>query len=177
MTNKDYSLVPVMAAIVLIPQLLFWWLAPAAAAARLVIYFGGTLLTVGIPAACFAVYWSSNLRKTAGLSVVGGVLEITVISVSALLLSINASVRSAVFVFIIITLVCLIVLIPLINAVLKHHKQGICSADIPIEPENQTICEAQDHSEHPAGFRLQNHAASHMMNHTTASKPLPPRNR
>lgn len=38
MTRKNYSLIPVLAAIVLIPQALFWWLAPAAAAARLAVY-------------------------------------------------------------------------------------------------------------------------------------------
>ena len=56
MTRKNYSLIPVLAAIVLIPQALFWWLAPAAAAARLAVYIGGTLLTVGIPVAYLVTY-------------------------------------------------------------------------------------------------------------------------
>ena len=62
MTRKNYSLIPVLAAIVLIPQALFWWLAPAAAAARLAVYIGGTLLTVGIPVAYLVTLWNSNLR-------------------------------------------------------------------------------------------------------------------
>lgn len=177
MTRKNYSLIPVLAAIVLIPQFLFWWLAPAAATARLAVYIGGTLLTVGIPVAYFVTYWNSNLRKAAGLSVVCGILETAVIALSALLLGIDVSVRSAVFAFIITTLVCLIALIPLINAALKQQRQGVYSAAIPAEPDNQPVRDIQDHSDRATGLQPHNPIPSRIPHQATARKPLPPRNR
>lgn len=177
MTRKNYSLIPVLAAIVLIPQFLFWWLAPAAATARLAVYIGGTLLTVGIPVAYLVTYWNSNLRKAAGLSVVCGILETAVIALSALLLGIDVSVRSAVFAFIITTLVCLIALIPLINAALKQQRQGVYSAAIPEGPDNQPVRDIQDHSDRATGFQPHNPIPARMPHQATASKPLPPRNR
>lgn len=177
MTRKNYSLIPVIAAIVLIPQFLFWWLAPASATARLVVYVGGTLLTVGIPVAYLITYWKSNLRKVAGLSVVCCILETAVIALSALLLGIDISVRSAVFAFIITTLVCLIALIPLINAALKQQRQGVYSASIPVEPSNQPVREVQDHSDRATGLQPHNPIPTRTPHQATASKPLPPRNR
>ena len=177
MTRKNYSLIPVLAAIVLIPQFLFWWLAPEAATARLAVYIGGTLLTVGIPVAYLVTYWNSNLRKTAGLSVVCGILETAVIALSALLLGIDVSVRSAVFTFIITTLVCLIALIPLINAALKQQRQGVYSAAIPAEPDHQPVRDVQDHSDRATGLQPHNPIPSRIPHQATASKPLPPRNR
>ena len=177
MTRKNYSLIPVLVAIVLIPQFLFWWLAPAAAAARLAVYIGGTLLTVGIPVAYLVTYWNSNLRKAAGLSVVCCILETAVTALSALLLGIDVSVRSAVFAFIITTLVCLIILIPLINATLKQQRQGVYSASIPVEPSNQPVREVQDYSERAVGLQPHNPIPTHMPHQATTNKPLPPRNR
>ena len=177
MTRKSYSLIPVLAAIVLIPQLLFWWLAPAAAAARLAVYIGGTFLTVGIPAAYLAAYLKSNLRKAAGLSVVCGILEIAVTALSALLLGIDVSVRSAVFALIITTLVCLIVLIPLISAALKQQRQGIYSAAIPEEPSDQPIRDIQDHSDRTAALHPHDTILPRTPRQAPAGKPLPPRNR
>lgn len=177
MTRKNYSLISVLAAIVLIPQFLFWWLAPAAATARLAVYIGGTFLTVGIPVAYLVTYWNSNLRKAAGLSVVCGILEIAVIALSALLFGIDVSVRSAVFAFIITTLVCLIALIPLINAALKQQRQGVYSAAIPAGPDNQPVRDVQDHSDRATGLQPHNPIPSRMPNQAAASKPLPPRNR
>lgn len=170
-------MIPVLAAIVLIPQFLFWWLAPEAATARLAVYIGGTLLTVGIPVAYLVTYWNSNLRKAAGLTVVCCILETAVIALSALLLGIDVSVRSAAFAFIITTLVCLIALIPLINAALKQQRQGVYSASIPVEPSNQPVCHDQDHSGHATGIHPHNHIPVRMPHQATASKPLPPRNR
>lgn len=94
MTRKNYAIIPVLAAIVMIPQCLFWWLAPMTAVAHLAVYIGGTILTIGIPVAYLMTYWNSNLRKASGLSVVCCVLEIAVVALSALLLGINVSVRS-----------------------------------------------------------------------------------
>ena len=177
MTRKNYSLIPVLAAIVLIPQFLFWWLAPAEATARLAVYIGGTLLTVGIPVAYLVTYWNSNLRKAAGLSVVCCILETAVIALSALLLGLNVSVRTAVFAFIIATLVCLIALIPLINAALKQQRQGVYSATIPAEQSNQPFRDVQDHSGRETGFQSHNPIPARMPQQAKASKPLPPRNR
>ncbi len=177
MTRKNYSLIPVLAAIVLIPQFLFWWLAPAAATARLAVYIGGTLLTVGIPVAYFVTYWNSNLRRAAGLSVVCCVLETAVVVLSALLLGTDTSVRSAVFALIITTLVCLIALIPLIKAALKQQRQGVYTATITAEPSNQPIRDFQEHSDRAAGLQPHDSIPSRMPHQAAASKPLPPRNR
>ncbi|MCD8005937.1 MAG: hypothetical protein LUF29_03035 [Oscillospiraceae bacterium] len=123
MANKNYTLIPVVVAIIAIPQLLFWWLAPASANAYLAIYIAGTVLTVGIAASFLGAYFSSSLRKTAGLAVVSLALEIVVVVVSALLLGLDASVRSAVFAYVITALVCVIILLPMICSSLKEYKQ------------------------------------------------------
>lgn len=177
MTRKNYSMIPVLAAIVMIPQFLFWWLAPVTATARLAVYIGGTILTIGIPVAYLMTHWNSNLRKAAGLSVVCCVLETAVVALSALLLGINVSVRSAIFAFIITTLVCLIVLIPLINAALKQQRQGVYSAAIPSEPIGQPAHDIQNHGDRSPGGQSHSTIPSHMPHQRPTSKPLPPRNR
>lgn len=177
MTRKDYSMIPVLAAIVMIPQVLFWWLAPVAAAARFTVYIGGTILTVGIPVAYLVTYWYSNLRKAAGLSVVCCILETAVVVISALLLGIDVSVRSAVFAFIITTLICMIVLLPLISATLRKQRQGIYSAGISVEPSNQPIHNDQNRSDDTADEQIHNTISRHMPHQISVSKPLPPRNR
>lgn len=178
-TRKNYSIIPVIAAIVMIPQLLFWWLAPVDAVARLAVYIGGSIFSVGIPAVYLVIYWNSNLRKTAGLSVVCCVLEIAVVALSALLLGIDVSVRSAVFIYIIATLVCLIVLIPLINATLKQQRQGVYSAAISAVPSSQSMRDIQDRNEHAHSCDVQayNPIPSCSPHQAPISKPLPPRNR
>ena len=170
-------MIPVLAAIVMIPQFLFWWLAPVTAAARLAVYIGSTILTIGIPVAYLMTYWNSNLRKAAGLSVVCCILETAVVALSALLLGINVSVRSAIFAFIITTLVCLIVLIPLINAALKQQRQGVYSATIPSEPIGQPAHDIQNHSDRSPGGQSHSTIPSRMPRQVPTSKPLPPRNR
>lgn len=177
MTRKNYSMIPVIAAIVMIPQFLFWWLAPVTAAARFAVYIGGTILTIGIPVAYLMTYWNSNLRKAAGLLIVCCVLETAVVALSALLLGINVSVRSAIFAFIITTLVCLIVLIPLINAALKQQRQGVYSAAIPSEPIGQPANDIQNHGDRSPGGQSYSTIPSRMHHQVPTSKPLPPRNR
>lgn len=177
MTRKNYAIIPVLAAIVMIPQCLFWWLAPMTAVAHLAVYIGGTILTIGIPVAYLMTYWNSNLRKASGLSVVCCVLEIAVVALSALLLEINVSVRSAVFALIITTLVCLIVMIPLISAALKQQRQGVYSAAIPADPTGLPMHETQYHSNRTTGSQLHSTIPSHMPHQVPDSKPLPPRNR
>lgn len=177
MTRKNYVIIPVLAAIVMIPQFLFWWLAPVTAVARLAVYIGGTILTIGIPVAYLITYWNSNLRRAAGLSVVCCILETAVVALSTLLLGINVTVRSAVFAFIITTLVCLIVLIPLISATLKQPRQGAYSAAIPADPTGQPRHETQYHSNRTTCSQLHCTIPSHMPHQVPDSKPLPPRNR
>ena len=177
MTRKDYSMIPVLAAIAMIPQVLFWWLAPVTATARLTVYIGGTILTVGIPVAYLVTYWFSNLRKAAGLSVVCCILETAVVVISALLLGIDVSVRSAVFAFIITTLVYLIVLIPLISAVLKDQRQGIYSAAVSVEPSNQSMHNDQNNSDDTVDDQTLNTISRQMPHQVPVNKPLPPRNR
>lgn len=180
MAHRNYSLIPVVAAIILIPQLFFWWLAPVAAAARLAVYIGGTVLTVAIPAAYLATYYNSNLRKAAGLAVICFVLEIAVVVLCVLLLALDVSVRSAVFALVITTLVCLIALIPMINAVLKQQRQGVYSDAIavePMQPSNQPFRAAQDPGDCAAGLQPHSPIPARMPYQAAAGKPLPPRNR
>lgn len=176
MTRKNYALIPVLAAIVMIPQSLFWWLAPAGAAARLAVYIGGTLLTAGIPAAYLATYWSS-LRKAAGLSVVCCILETAVIALSALLLGLDASVRSAIFAFITAALVCLILMIPLIHAALKRQRQGVYPAAISAGSGDPPVRAVPDPGDRAAGPHPHASIPPHMPRQAPAGKPLPPRNR
>lgn len=177
MTRKNYSMIPVLAAIAMIPQFLFWWLAPVTADARLAVYIGGTILTIGIPVAYLMTYWNSNLRKAAGLSGACCVLETAVVALSALLLGINVSVRSAIFAFIITTLVCLIVLIPLINAALKQQRQGIYSATTPEEPISQPVRDIQNRGDRTPSVQSHGTIPSNMPHQVSTSKPLPPRSR
>lgn len=177
MTRKNYSLILVFIAIAMIPQFLFWWLAPVTAVARLVVYIGGSLLTVGIPVTYLITYWNSNLRKSAGLLVVCSVLEVAVVTLSAVLLGIDVSVRSAVFIFVITTLVCLIALVPLINAALKQQRQGVYSATIPIEPNNQSMRDLQGRNDYTPSTLSHNTIPSRMPHQPPTGIPLPPRNR
>lgn len=178
MTRKNYSMIPVTVAIIMIPQFLFWWLTPVTAAARLAVYIGGTALTIGIPLAYLMTYWKSNLRKSTGLLVVCSVLEIVVVALSTLLIGINISVRSAVFAFIITTLVYLIVLIPLISDTLKQQRQGVYSTSIPAEPISQSVRDTQNCIDRTPDDQ-QSHSVipSNMSHQIPTRKPLPPRNR
>ena len=85
MTRKNYSMIIVLAAITIIPQLLFWWLAPSSATAHLAVYIGGTILTVGVPASYLLAYLNSNIRRTSGLLIVSSVLQIVTMIISVLL--------------------------------------------------------------------------------------------
>ena len=177
MTHKNYTLIPILVAIILIPQLLFWWLAPTTATSYLAVYIGGTLLTVGIPLAYYLTYWNSNLRKTAGLSVVAGILEIVVVALCALLLGIDASIRSTVFALIITALVCLIVLIPMITSALKTQKQGVYPAPVSRWPIDQAEPTNDNDNSPTYEDQSQKPMPHHTIQKTSVHKPLPPRNR
>lgn len=163
MTCKNYALIPALAAIILIPQLLFWWLAPASASAWTAVYIGGTILTIGIPAACFLAYWKSNIRETAGVLLVSGILDAASIGICVLLLAIDATSRSAIFALVIMILVSMIFLVPMISAALRPKQQGI----VPISVSN--VSETAEYQRIPVPARRT------MV--VVEGKPLPPRNR
>ena len=178
MADKNRIVLPVLAAITAIPQLLFWWLAPASAAAHMPVFIGGTLLTIGIAAAYFATYCNSDLRKTAGLAVVSLILDATIVIIAALLLANNASARSAVFALAIVAMACLIVLVPMIHSVLKAQITGVHPANIPMYPNHHVSSDAPDREIGAAHAQPRNPAPSCVRQRPSpAVRPLPPRNR
>lgn len=175
MTRKNYSMIIVLAAITIIPQLLFWWLAPSSATAHLAVYIGGTILTVGVPASYLLTYWNSNIRRTSGLLIVFSVLQIVTIIISILLLWVNATVRSTVFVFVITSLVYLIVLMPMISSVLKPQIEGVTPVGVSEEHGNQST----DNFRRQDGVDMMENDSdiSQISNHVSATRLLPPRKR
>ena len=175
MTRKIYSMIPVLAAIAIIPQLLFWWLAPTSASSHLAVYIAGTVLTISIPLVDFIVYCNSNIRKTFSVLVVSGVLQAVTVILSALLLWLNVSIRSTVFAFLIATLVYLMVLVPMIISALGSQREGVAPIDDVEErvvPSTETVCrQSGEESE------VRNTGVARMPERASNSRPLPPRNR
>lgn len=173
MTTKNYAMLPVFAAILLIPQLLFWWLSPLMAVARLVIYFGATLINCASITTLFTAYWKLGLRKAAGLAVATGILETATLITCAILLAMNVTIRSAVYTLSITGLIHLIVLIPMVCSVFKPGRVAVSVlegsseniAPVVTSPENQT---------HPA---VPKRSESNWPNTGGGRKALPPRNR
>ena len=172
MTTKNYyAVLPVLTASLLIPQLLFWWLAPLAAIARLAIYLGVTLITSAVIATLFVSYWKCGLRKTAGLAVASGILEITTIIECAVMLAVNATVRSAIYALAITGLIHLMVLIPMVCSAFKPERAVVAALDgaaegaVPVAaapaPSNHPPIPAHDSRLRPGN----------------GHKALPPRNR
>lgn len=177
MTDKNYSLFAVLAAIIMIPQLLFWWLAPQEAAARLAVYIGATILTVGIPVAYYVTYRKSNLRKTAGLAIVCCILEIVAVGLSVLLLALNTSVRSAVFAFIITVLICISAITPMISTALKCQTQGVYPASASAEAAARPTGDLQDRGSRIYGTQPNRPVPPHIPRPPAASRPMPPKKR
>ena len=174
MITKNYSFISVIAAVVIIPQLLFWWLAPSTAESYMAVYVGCTVLTLVIPVAAFMTYWNSNLRKTAGLFVVSGILELLVVLLAILLLGTNASVKTSVFSLVIAALVCAMILVPFINSVLKARSQGVIP-DSAVNLGNST----ESYISEPV-TRVQPHYSvpvTTVRQTASTGTPLPPRNR
>lgn len=122
MTNKNYAIIPVLFAFLLIPQLLFWWLAPVAATARFVVYIGGTFIICAVLSTLFLTYWKYGLRKTTGLAIVTGILQFALIGVCALLLALNAAIRSAIYALTITGLVHLICMTPMVSSAVRAEQ-------------------------------------------------------
>lgn len=173
--RRNYTSIPVLVAIVLIPQLLFWWLASVRTLADLAVYGGGTALTILIPVAYFLVYLKSGVRRTAGLAVVCGVLDLVSIAFSALLLGMHASLRSVVFAFVIATLVYVILLLPMIVSAVRTPRQGVYAVT-PEAPVAPSVPDSTAYAGHTADVQppVSTPAPHHM---SAGSKPLPPRNR
>ena len=121
MNNKNYASITILFAVILMPQLFFWWLAPQTADSYLAVFGCGTFLTLAVPAVCFAVYVASNIRESAGMIVVAGVLELVTIAVSVCLLAFNASVRTTLFVFGIDLLLDLLAIVPFVYSILRKR--------------------------------------------------------
>ena len=174
MANKNCTSIPILIGIILIPQLFFWWLAPQNARAFYIAYIGMTLITAGIPVACFLTSRKSCIRRSTGLFIVGSILETIVIGATAWILAVNATLRSALFAYAIMLLAISVIMIPMISAAVKGHGQGILpfdTADRTPEPASQ---EAQCRN---TGSRSLNNAAPRTTNHMQTVPALPPRNR
>lgn len=183
MKRKNDVMIPLLAALVLIPQLLFWWLAPPAAA-RMAVYAAGTFLTVAIPAVYLLAYRRAALRRTAGLGVVCAVLELAAVLLSAALLAANASVRSALFAFALAALVSLMALLPLVSSALREPRTGTRLAAAPTGPGEESFSQSQPrHGDGPAVPPRPRPAAETSGQTPPAprpaagGKPLPPRKR
>ena len=177
MEHRNYAIVPVFSAIILIPQVLFWWFVPADASARLIVYLFGTALTAGIPTVYLGTYIKSSLRMTAGLFIVSGSLYVASIAVSALLLSKNCSMRTAVYSYVIAILVYIIILAPMLNSIMNSHRIGINSVD-DVDGCGDTLTQEteRDTSSAVSIERIEPFAGNDMKINP-GTKPMPPRNR
>ena len=122
MNRNNYASITILTSIMLMPQLFFWWLAPQTADSYWAVFACGTFFTLVIPAVCFAVYVNSNIRESACLIVVSGIIEIVTIALTITLLALNASIRTTLFVFGIELLVSLLVIVPFAYSILNGHR-------------------------------------------------------
>ncbi len=176
MTRKNYSAIPAFAALILIPQLLFWWLSPASAPAFWPVYIGGTLLTAGVPLAAFLTYLRRDIRRTAGLFLVSGLLGLLICAESALLLAARASARSAVYALVISALVSIAVMPLMITSVLKEQRQGIRPAAAEAAEEDLSR-EPRITEKGPKARRDMPDLPARRAGRPENGTPLPPRNR
>lgn len=178
MTRKNYSLIPVIVSVIVLPQLFFWWLAPKTAESHTAVLIGGTVLTTLLPLAFFIPYWFRDLRTTVGLAVVSGILEIAVIIVSVLLLVLHSSLRSAIFAYFITLLACLIIMIPMINSSLRCPRQGVYPANFTMELDSRMQPPYVSTEDLENNVHLSEQYSSVLPEPTErVQKPLPPRNR
>lgn len=173
MTTKNYAMLPVFAAILLIPQLLFWWLSPLMAVARLVIYFGTTFINCAAIITLFTAYWKLGLRKAAGLAVATGILETATLITCAILLVMNVTIRSAVYTLSITGLIHLIVLIPMVCSVFKPGRVAVSALDSFSEDTASVV----SHPETQTPPVIPKRNESNRVNTGSSYKALPPRNR
>lgn len=177
MTNKNYTMIPVLIAALLIPQLLFLWLVPYAVVARLAVYVGGTVLTIAATMVLFITYWKCGLRRAVGLAVMVGVLELIVVIACAILVVLDASIRSSVYALSIIGLIHLICMIPMTVSALRPDRVGVSVMQTQLFNDTQEHIDANERNaaQHavPDRTRVRDNAGSA----GEARKALPPRNR
>ena len=172
MNNKNYASITILIATILIPQLFFWWLAPQSADAYWSVYACGTCLILIIPAMCYAAYLNSNIRESAGLMLIAGALELTTIISAIVILALNLSLRTSLFVFAIILVFGLMAVVPAIHSIYKN-RFGHGYTNLPTI-DYRYMNPAEDF-EIPLENIPVNRNANRPMNHTNRNRPLPPR--
>ena len=116
-TNRFWWMaLPALLALMALPQLFYFWLAPAMAAARWLVHGVGTVLTLALPLYACLLCWRYGLRRAAGAAALAGAAQAFTILVGAVLLAVNASLRTAGFALAAMTLAILGVLIPMAAA-------------------------------------------------------------
>ena len=164
--NTSYELIPVLVAMIVIPQLLFYWLVPAAATARAVVYGIGTVLTVAAPVTVFVVYHFCGLRRSMGVAITAAALEAMALVVCAVLMMVDAAVRSAVFALSIVALLYLAGLVPLVQSAVRTTA-------------HETVYEGNRSGSISGAYRRPGDppVPEHRQTGRTGSNPLPPRKR
>lgn len=166
--NTAYEMLAPLLALIFVPQLLFFWLAPVTAVARYVIYAMGTVITVAAAVVAFLVYHQCGLRRSAGVVVLAAMAEGVTIAVCAVLLLVNAAIRSAVFALAIVMLLSLAGVAPVALAVLRDATREAYSPRQWQDPAPTPVYRRVENSpapEHPALPRRE------------TGSGLPPRNR
>ena len=144
-TNRFWWMVlPALLALMALPQLFYFWLAPAMAAARWLVHGVGTVLTLALPLYACLLCWRYGLRRAAGAAALAGAAQAFTILVGAVLLAVNASLRTAGFALAAMTLAILGVLIPMAAATAHNELPAVQPLDWlePEEPaaDDQTEC-------------------------------------
>ena len=112
MNKKIIMLIPVFG-LFIIPQLLYFWLAPDVAC-NIVIYCFGTVLTISHLILSYTLAIKREIRVIAGVVTVGTIVWIIDLIAGAILLGVNASVRTSVFSLLIILVaytICVVTLL------------------------------------------------------------------
>ena len=179
-TNRFWWMaLPALLALMALPQLFYFWLAPAMAAARGLVHGVGTVLTLALPLYGCLLCRRYGLRRAAGAAALAGAAQVVTILVGAVLLAVNASLRTAGFALAAMTLAILGVLIPMAAAVAHSEPPAVLPMDWPEPeeplPDDQTECAddgyAQPASMLCAAYRPEPPAAP--APHSKAVPPLP----
>lgn len=134
-TNRFWWMaLPALLALMALPQLFYFWLAPAMAAASWLVHGVGTVLTLALPLYACLLCWRYGLRRAAGAAVLAGAAQAFTILVGAVLLAVNASLRTAGFALAAMTLAILGVLIPMAAATAHSELPAVQPLDW-LEPE------------------------------------------
>lgn len=134
-TNRFWWMaLPALLALMALPQLFYFWLAPAVAAASWLVHGVGTVLTLALPLYACLLCWRYGLRRAAGAAALAGAAQAFTILVGAVLLAVNASLRTAGFALAAMTLAILGVLVPMAAATAHGELPAVQPLDW-MEPE------------------------------------------